>query len=190
MHSKYCVVTEKASFGMPEVAIGFVPDVGTSYTFARLSGKLGWYLALTGQTLNGADVCTGGIATNFCQSHHLAQLEKELIRSSGDVANIVNKFSVKNLPDFSLTSVMPNVNKIFSAGSVEKIFEMLKEDKSDWAKNTLKVLQSRSPSSLKIILKQITLGETMSFIDCLKMEYRLTCCRLEQNDFYEGICAI
>src|SRR5579872_4390921 len=46
--SRLRIVGERTRMAMPEVAIGFFPDVGGSYFLSRLPGKLGAYLALTG----------------------------------------------------------------------------------------------------------------------------------------------
>jgi len=48
----------------------------------------------------------------------------------------------------------------------------LEEDGSDWAKEQLKIIQSVSPTSLKIAHKQLTLGESLPLDDCLEMEFR------------------
>lgn len=64
---------------MPETRIGLFPDVGTSYILPRLGGKLGLYLALTGQKLAGSDVFKAGIATHLCRSQCLNALEQDLL---------------------------------------------------------------------------------------------------------------
>lgn len=45
--------------------IGLFPDVGGGYFLPKLSGKLGYFLALTGFRLKGRDVHQAGIATHF-----------------------------------------------------------------------------------------------------------------------------
>jgi len=56
------IVGERTRMAMPEVAIGFFPDVGASYFLSRLPGALGAYLALTGVQIRGADAlyCRAG----------------------------------------------------------------------------------------------------------------------------------
>lgn len=47
---------------------GLFPDVGGGYFLPRLSGKIGYYLGLTGFRLKGRDVLKVGIATHFIES--------------------------------------------------------------------------------------------------------------------------
>ncbi|NWI53769.1 HIBCH protein, partial [Calyptomena viridis] len=56
IHGHFRVATEKTLFAMPETAIG------------KLSGKIGYYLGLTGYRLKGRDVLKAGIATHFVES--------------------------------------------------------------------------------------------------------------------------
>lgn len=50
VHGQYRVGTERTLFAMPETGIGLFPDVGGSYFLPRLGGRLGIFLALTGET--------------------------------------------------------------------------------------------------------------------------------------------
>ncbi len=57
VHAPFRIATERTIFAMPETGIGFFPDVGASFFLNRLTdGKVGMYLALTGESLKGIDV--------------------------------------------------------------------------------------------------------------------------------------
>jgi len=56
VHAPFRIATEKTVFAMPEVAIGFFPDVGASFFLPKLDGEIGTYLALTSEQLRGVDV--------------------------------------------------------------------------------------------------------------------------------------
>lgn len=185
--SKYCIATEKTSFAMPEVGIGFIPDVGSTYIFSRLPGKLGLYLALTGQRLTGSDMCQVGLASHFCESKDLSQLENEMLKPGSNLEEVLKKCTLKKLPEFSYSDVMSKITYCFSANSVEEILNKIKGDSSDWAEKTLKQLMSKAPASLKIAFKEISLASNMEFEDCLEMEYRVNCLRLKDPDFCEGL---
>lgn len=48
VHGRFRVATEHAVFAMPEVGIGFFPDVGGTHFLPKLPGQLGQYLGLSG----------------------------------------------------------------------------------------------------------------------------------------------
>lgn len=75
VHSRFIVATETIKFAMPETSIGFYCDVGGSYFLPRLPGKIGTYIALTGYRLTIEDVLFCGIATHYCPSSNLLELE-------------------------------------------------------------------------------------------------------------------
>src|SRR6202011_2999207 len=67
IHGSHRVAGEKFKFAMPEVGIGFFPDVGATWFLPRLPGEIGAYCALTGERLRVADGLAAGVAT-----HHVA----------------------------------------------------------------------------------------------------------------------
>ena len=54
-HGSHRVVTERTKLAMPEVGLGFFPDVGGTWLLSRSPGEIGTYFGLTGQTMNGPD---------------------------------------------------------------------------------------------------------------------------------------
>src|SRR5437764_2757914 len=65
-------------FAMPEVGIGFFPDVGATWFLPRLPGELGTYCALTGERLDAADGLGCGIATHRVRSARFVELIEAL----------------------------------------------------------------------------------------------------------------
>ncbi|MGB3351319.1 MAG: 3-hydroxyisobutyryl-CoA hydrolase, partial [Mycobacterium sp.] len=64
-HGSVRVVTETTKMAMPEVGIGFIPDVGGTFILARTPGLLGVHAALTGAPFTGADAIVMGFADHF-----------------------------------------------------------------------------------------------------------------------------
>ena len=60
-HGRHRVVTEKTAMAMPEVGIGFLPDVGGTWLLANAPGELGTYFGLTGAPMNAADAIRCGL---------------------------------------------------------------------------------------------------------------------------------
>lgn len=144
VHGKYRVATERTLFAMPETAIGLFPDVGGSYFLPRLQGKLGLYLGLTGVRLKGEDVLKAGIATHYCDSSKIAELETALLNcpDADEVPDILNKFNNPSTKPFALEPHLDQINKCFTGESVEEIIENLKSDGSEWATKTKEVCSS------------------------------------------------
>ncbi|XP_052647689.1 3-hydroxyisobutyryl-CoA hydrolase, mitochondrial isoform X1 [Harpia harpyja] len=198
VHGHFRVATEKTLFAMPETAIGLFPDVGGGYFLPRLSGKIGYYLALTGFRLKGRDVLKAGIATHFVESEKLPALEKDLIAlkspSTENIADLLNSYHVKSKVDqekeFVLDEHMEKINSLFSANSMEEIVRKLKQDGSPFAIKQLETINKMSPTSLKMTLRQLREGASMSLQDVLMMEYRLSQACMRGHDFYEGVRAV
>ena len=74
VHGSHRVAGDKFTFAMPEVSIGFFPDVGGTWFLPRLPGELGTYCALTGERLNAADGVEAGIATHRIASSRFPDL--------------------------------------------------------------------------------------------------------------------
>lgn len=55
IHAPFRIATERTRVAMPETDIGFFPEVGASFFLPRMDGKLGTYLALTGENVHGVN---------------------------------------------------------------------------------------------------------------------------------------
>ncbi|CRK88952.1 CLUMA_CG002549, isoform A [Clunio marinus] len=191
---KYRVATERTLYAMPETAIGLFPDVGGGYFLPRMSGNIGIYLGLTGFRLRGRDVQKAGVATHFVDSSHIGELENDLYncKNSNDIDETLYKYSSlsKDNSEFVLKPHLKQIEKYFGKDTVEDIVKALHSDGSEWAISTLKLISKMSPTSLKVTLRQLQLGKTMTLRECLQMEYRLAahCCM--SSDFKEGVRAL
>src|SRR5437899_416620 len=78
VHGSHRVAGDRFGFAMPEVGIGFFPDIGATWFLPRLPGELGSYCALTGERLNAADGVASRIATHRVASVRLPELIEAL----------------------------------------------------------------------------------------------------------------
>ena len=190
------VVSEKTLFAMPETAIGLFPDVGGSWFLNLCPGEVGAYLALTGARLKAADTIATNIATNFVPSDKIDALEAALGVADyehGDAVAIVDMVLAPfegDAGDTILEKDYALIDTCFGHNNVEEIFTSLEADNSDFAAGALADLQKKSPTSLKISLKQLRDGKNMSFDNCMIMEYRMSQACMAGVDFYEGIRAV
>src|SRR3978361_200101 len=77
-HGSHRVVTDKTKLAMPEVGLGFFPDVGGTWLLSRSPGEIGTYFGLTGQTMNGPDAVYAGLGDAVVPSGQLAALRGAL----------------------------------------------------------------------------------------------------------------
>jgi enoyl-CoA hydratase len=78
VHGSHRVAGDRFAFAMPEVGIGFFPDVGATWFLPRLPGEVGTYCALTGERIKAADAAAIGIATHRVASERFADLAEAL----------------------------------------------------------------------------------------------------------------
>ena len=78
VHGSHRVAGDKFTFAMPEVGIGFFPDIGATWFLPRMPGELGTYCALTGERLDAADGVAAGIATHRVASAQFPDLIEAL----------------------------------------------------------------------------------------------------------------
>ncbi|KAF7845107.1 putative 3-hydroxyisobutyryl-CoA hydrolase 3 [Senna tora] len=198
IHGSFRVVTEKAVFAMPEVAIGLFPDVGASYFLSRLPGYFGEYLGLTGTRLDGAEMVVCGLATHFVPSMNLNSMENALktVTSSdiSAIATLIDQFTeIAHLKEHSPLRRLETINKCFSNGTVEEIILSLENEARNnatekWITNALSSMRSASPTSLKLCLRLIREGRVQNIKQCLNREYNIaghSIRRTVNSDFYE-----
>src|SRR3974390_2308871 len=96
-HSSHRVVTERTKLAMPEVGLGFFPDVGGTYLLSHAPGEVGTYFGLTGTTMNGPDAIHAGFADAVLPSAKLPALREALTRvrpgaTSTEIRTLIDGF--------------------------------------------------------------------------------------------------
>lgn len=193
-HGSHRIVTDKTKVGMPEVGIGFFPDVGGTWLLSQAPGEIGTYFGLTGQTMNGADAIYAGFADAYVPSSNWPQLRSALIElptsaGTAEVAETIGRFT--NMPEQgSGQQHYQQIDVLFGHDTVESIFAALRADGSEFAQATLKALADKSPTSLKVALKLLRQARSsVSLQECLVREYRAALQVFESDDFVEGVRA-
>ena len=78
INAAHRVAGERFVFAMPEVGIGFFPDVGGTYFLPRLARRAGVYFALTGLRANAGDALAFGLVQTFVPSARFGDLAAAL----------------------------------------------------------------------------------------------------------------
>ncbi len=198
--ASFRVLTEHSKISMPEVAIGFFPDVGGSYFLARCPGSVGDYLALSGVTLNGEDALYANLGDWILSSEQIpAFLEKlESLNSYSptvdQVENALIDLGARSSPiNPSLEEKRPTIDSLFSLDSVAEIIRQLDRTSVDgpiWIGETVELMKKRSPMAMVGALETIRRGRQLSISDCFAMELALGARWIEVGDFVEGIRAL
>jgi enoyl-CoA hydratase len=183
--ARWRVATEKTLWAMPEGDIGLFPDVGGGWHLPRLPGEAGAWLALSGARLKAADCRALGIATHFVPSRELEALKAEL-----SVGGSLDPFDEDPGPA-PISPIAEAVDRLFAAGTVEEIMESLAAYGSDWARAQRDILAKKCPATLKVALKLIREGAVRdSFVDEMRLEYRIAVRMTRRHDFIEGVRAV
>lgn len=193
VHGSHRVAGDRTLFAMPETGIGMLPDVGGTYFLPRLPGKLGLYLGLTGARLRAADSLYAGVATHYVPSDRHADLKQALrkatITSHRDVDEILARFTADPGPA-PLERVRGLIDAAFSHGTVEEILAVLEAQGDDFSVETRDTILSKSPTSLKLVNRQLREGARLDFDECMKLEYRVVWRIMDGHDFFEGVRAV
>lgn len=187
VHGSHRVVTENTICAMPETAIGFFPDVGGSYFLSRCPDGLGAYLGLTGARFGPADTLDAGLATHFVPAARLDQIAPRLAAGE-DVERVLASVAEPAGPG-ALAVVRPAIGRCFVAPTIEAVLEVLTAQ-GEWGRQTAALLATRSPTSLKLVCRQLREGAGRDLDACLRMEYAMAARILEGHDFYEGVRAV
>ncbi|WP_206490114.1 enoyl-CoA hydratase/isomerase family protein [Rhodococcus sp. KRD162] len=186
IHGSVRIVTENAVLAMPETAIGFVPDVGSSYFLSRLPGHIGRYLALTGTRITGSDALALGLATHFCPSDAVGALESEILGGT-DIEDVLSRYTI--LPATELSFDAEAVAAVFDRKSLVDIIDALQCD-TPWSRVTKTQLATLSPTSLMATDALIAHGARSTLRECLDRELRVATWVIDQPDFAEGVRAV
>jgi enoyl-CoA hydratase/carnithine racemase len=193
-HSSHRVVTERTKLAMPEVGLGFFPDVGGTWLLSRSPGELGSYFGLTGQTMNGPDAIYAKFADAVVPSSKLPELREALTKvgagvSHGEVKKLIDRFATGETSG-PVAAMQPKIDSWFAHDRMEDIIRSLQRDGSEFALSTLKVLNEKSPRGMVVTLKLLRLGRTSSSLEeCLVREYRAALAVFASDDFREGVRA-
>lgn len=216
VHAPFRIATEKTVFAMPETTIGFFPDVGGSFFLPRLDGEIGTYLALTSERLHGVQAFYAGIATHYLDSSVLGPLTTRLSELVfKDNANLLDRQQLIDATISEFTSSLPTpdsyekaqygnltgslrqaIDRSFRFNSVEEILEALQREAqssdtkiAEWAKATQKTISLRSPTSLRVTLRQLREGRDWNIRETFIREHKIAAEFMRHPDFTEGVSA-
>src|SRR4051812_1594303 len=131
-HGSHRVVTDRTKLAMPEVGLGFFPDVGGTWLLSRSPGEIGAYFGLTGQTMNGPDAVYAGFADAVVPAAKLAGLREALTKvrlgaDSSDVKAVIDGFATGETAG-PVAALQPRIDGWFAHERMQDIFAALHRD--------------------------------------------------------------
>jgi enoyl-CoA hydratase len=187
---RFRVATERTTFAMPESGIGLFPDVGGGWYLSRMPDHIGLWLALTGARIKAADCELLQIATDYVESARLPELKAAILAQPGRTEALLTEFE-GDAGRPTLAAHQDEIARLFAGETLEAIVEALEAAGTDWAREQLKVLATKSPQTMKVSLRQLKLGgRCAGFADNMTMEYRIGARIVQSSDFIEGVRAV
>jgi enoyl-CoA hydratase/carnithine racemase len=187
IHGSHRVAGDRFLFAMPEVGIGFFPDVGATWFLPRLPGELGAYCALTAERLRAENAVASGVATHRVRSERFGDLLDGLA-GTVPVDALLAAFA-EPVGEGATVQLRETVDRLFAGDAVEVILGRL-DAGDEGARAMATAIRGKAPLSLKIALAQLRRGREWSFDDCMRAEFRVVSRIVRGFDFYEGVRAV
>jgi enoyl-CoA hydratase len=188
IHGSHRVAGDRYQFAMPEVGIGFFPDVGATFFLPRLAGELGTWCALTAERIKAPDAVAARVATHRVRSERFRDLTDAL---TGTVAVDAVLAAFAEPPgEGPLGTLRGAIDRHFAAHTVEDILAGLESDRAPPAQAMAAAIRGKAPRSLKLALAQVRRGRDWAFDDCMRAEFRIVSRVVHGEDFYEGVRAV
>ncbi|MCV7041288.1 3-hydroxyisobutyryl-CoA hydrolase [Mycolicibacterium moriokaense] len=187
VHGNVRIVTDTTKMAMPEVGIGFIPDVGGTLYLSRTPGLLGLHAALTGAPFGGGDAIAMGFADHYVPHDALEDFKRIVIADGVDAA--VAAYATEPPPS-QLLAQRDWIDQCYSGDTVADILAALRDHGEGPAKDAADLIATRSPIALSVTLEAVRRAAKLATLeDVLRQEYRTSSGAARSHDFVEGIRA-
>jgi enoyl-CoA hydratase len=187
-HGSVRIVTDTTKMGMPEVGIGFIPDVGGTYLLSRAPGRLGLHAALTGAPFSGADAIAMGFADHFVPHAELSEFTAAIVKDGVDAA--LSTFAIEP-PASPLLAQRHWIDECYAGETVVDIVAALRGHDAGPAIDAANLIDGRSPIAVAVTLQAVRRAADLKTLkDVLRQEFRTSRAALRSHDLVEGIRAL
>ncbi|MFC0282969.1 enoyl-CoA hydratase/isomerase family protein [Camelimonas abortus] len=191
VHGSHMVAFDRFTFAMPEVGIGFFPDVGATYVLPKLPGELGAFLAVTGERIGQAEAHALGLVTHAAPSSEFGAIRERLVAGE-PVDDVLAPYAARPTAS-TLLDHRALVDHAFSAPDVPGVLARLDAAAAAgdaFAAKTAATMRTKSPTSMAIALEQVRRGRGVDMREAMRIEYRIVNRIALGHDFYEGVRAV
>lgn len=195
------IVTPSSRLAMPEITIGLYPDVGASWFLARLPGKLGLFLGLTGAQMNGRDAIDLDLADRFLLDEQQPELIEGLLQLNwqeqtdmqlNSLLKALQQEAVAQMPEAQWLPRRQQIDELLDVSDVTcawKAISLQRDSHDPLIARAAKTMSEGSPLTAHLVWEQIRRARHLSLAEVFQMEYTLSlnCCR--HPEFSEGVRA-
>jgi enoyl-CoA hydratase len=189
-HANTRVVTETSKIAMPEVGIGFIPDVGGAFLLSRAPGALGLYAAMTGAPFSGADAIAMGFADYYVPHSELDAFTAAVIANGVESALAGHAIEP---PPSTLAAQRDWIDECFAGDTAEDIVAALRGHRgpeAGLANDAANLIATRSPIAVSVALEAVRRAAKLEKLeDVLIQDYRVSSASVRSHDLVEGIRA-
>lgn len=196
IHSDFIIADQTVNWAMPETSLGFVPDVGLGYFISKLPQAMGQYVGLLGARLYPDDLLRYGFCHMVIDSKDYDELINRLMNMDTDSDNLIEDFKEKilDLSQFAKetenTKNLEEIEKHFSKDRVVEIKKSLEAGDSDFAKESLGVLNNRDPFMLEVQFKKYFLGKKLTKQETIDLDLEIIKYGRKTGVLEEGIRSV
>lgn len=179
---------------MPEVTIGFFPDVGASYFLQNIPKHWRVFLTQTGARLNAIEAFRIGLVNNLL-SYDLKKnfldggldLEAETKQTLSNLVHLDEDFKKKDIWLKEACDKFWNTQKGFD----DWVFEEIEIDHPlAWMNQSLEIYKNGSPVSKVVTWELFNWCEGKTIEECFKMDLKAASFISDHGDFEEGVRAL
>ncbi|MEO0619959.1 MAG: enoyl-CoA hydratase/isomerase family protein [Pseudomonadota bacterium] len=190
------VAGENYSFAMPEVAVGFFPDVGATWPLSRVAGNIGRYLAISGRSMLRGDAHRHGLATHCIAAERFDDI-RDALRDAQPIDPLLDDAHL-SLPAETSNDTLQLIADAFSADDLIAIRDRLEaarqgprsQEVRAFADALLIDMRQQCPMSRAVANRQLGASAPSTMEDAIRQDYRLAARMIERADFAEGIRAM
>jgi enoyl-CoA hydratase len=192
MYASHRIALPNILWAMPEVHIGFFPDVGASHFLTRLPKGLDLLLGLTGTQCQAPDILALGFAEAVIEDKDkfvtdLLQQPFGQKTTTKLIDQLIHHYK-KPQQESPLLNLFQQYGAAFQEKTIKQILTKLQQQQAThpWFAS----MMAASPLSLVLSQKLLQWGRTQNTVaSCLNKEYQLAKVMLKQPDLAEGIRA-
>lgn len=198
------MVTQTSRLAMPEALIGMTPDVGGSWFLARLPGRIGLLLALSGAALNAHDALRLGLADRAVPAEKfdpfLANLQSQPWQIMQDNIALLDralaKFTQENPIELPPSQIIPHLlelQALMQCGGLKDVISALIELRNhhnEWLRKVGENVIHASPTAMAVCWEIHHRLRLASLSEVFRSELNVVINFCLQHDFKEGIRAM